>query len=176
MRSVAVLLAALAACEAAAPAIARDDDGVGGPLDAGARDARPPSGPPPEMECEPKLLPSAPVPADYAGRKNPLSSTSAELAAGSARYAQRCAICHGARGRGDGKGGPYFPPSADFSAKLRPDDYLFWRISEGGYVDPFCTAMPAFRGSFTERERWELVAHIHELAVGDAGTDGGDGG
>lgn len=156
------------ACDAGEPGAATDP--AAPPLDASSfRDARPSSGPPPE-ECEPKTIPDAPIPAAFAGRKSPLETTPEVLAAGKARFLDRCAICHGAGGKGDGRGGPFEPPSADLTAALRSEDYLFWRIAEGGFTDPFCTAMPAFAKSYSERQRWELVAHLRFLA---GASDGG---
>ena len=121
----------------------------------------------------PKTIPDAPIPAAYAGRTSPLVTTPAILAAGKARFLDRCAICHGSGGKGDGRGGPFEPPSANLTAEIRSESYLFWRIAEGGYTAPFCTAMPAFAGSFSERQRWELVAHLRDLAgANDAGVAG----
>ena len=127
-------------------------------------------------ECEPNVAPDAPVPAPYGGRRNPLSPTPAILSAGKTRFDGRCALCHGSEGHGDGREGPFVPPAADLTAKVRPADYLFWRISEGGNVDPFCTAMPAFGTLYSEQARWELVAYVGDLArAGDASTaDAGD--
>lgn len=167
-----VALATAAACESGEPGGAPEP---GAPIpDGGTRDARPNSGPPPE-ECEPKTVASAPIPEAYVGRTSPLVTTPAVLEAGKARFLDRCAICHGAGGKGDGKGGPYVPPSADLTARLRAEDYLFWRIAEGGYLEPFCSAMPGFAKSYSERQRWELVAHLRDLAgasaAGDAAAD-----
>lgn len=148
------------------------DAGVSG---ASRRDAAVDKGPPPDPECVPKLVVDAPVPAPYAGRRSPLDVNADVLAAGNRLFVNRCAICHGSEGRGDGRGGPYVPPAADLTAKLRDEDYLFWRISEGGYDAPFCTAMPAFVNSYSERQRWELVALVRDFAgVGDAGADASD--
>ena len=134
-------------------------------------DARRDNGPPAD-ECNPKPIADVPVPAGFAGRQSPIDVTPEALAAAKKRFVDRCAICHGAGGRGDGKGGPFDPPTADLTVRLRSEDYLFWRIAEGGYDEPFCSAMPAFAKSYTERERWELVAYLRELAgARDASTD-----
>lgn len=163
--------AASEACDGGTPGAA-EDTGIPPPDGGGFRDARPSSGPPPD-ECEPRTIPDAPIPAAYAGRRSPLVTTPAILEAGKARFLDRCAICHGAGGKGDGRGGPFEPPSADLTAALRSEDYLFWRIAEGGFTDPFCTAMPAFAKSYSERQRWELVAHLRDLAgASDAGVAG----
>lgn len=130
-----------------------------------------------DTECAASAAPAARVPAPYAGLRSPLSPTANVLLAGRTRFSQRCALCHGDSGRGDGREGPFVPPAADLTATLRGEDYVFWRISEGGNVDPFCTAMPAFGRLYTEQARWELVAHVRDLAgAGDAGvSDAGAG-
>ena len=41
---------------------------------------------------------------------------------------------------------------------------LFWRVSEGGAVQPFKamqSAMPAFKTSLSTDKRWDLVAYVH---------------
>ena len=177
-------MALLVACAASAvsavsTACGTDDPGAVSEGDASLPDASAPdtqryNGEPAD-ECQPKDITDVPVPATYAGKKSPLTVTPAVLMAGKARFLDRCAICHGSGGKGDGRGGPFVPPSADLTAQVRPDDYLFWRISEGGYAEPFCTAMPAFAKSFSESQRWELVAHMRELAgASDAGAADAD--
>lgn len=168
-----VALLAAASCQTRTSSLESDADaGISG---GSRRDGAVDKGPPPDPECVPMLVVDAPVPAPYAGRQSPLDVTADVLAAGKKLFVNRCAICHGSEGRGDGKGGPYVPPAADLTATIRGEDYLFWRISEGGYSPPFCTAMPAFVNSFSERERWELVALVRDFAgVGDAGADASD--
>lgn len=115
-------------------------------------------------------------PADYRTRQSPLTVTSDVIEAGGEWYTNRCALCHGAEGRGDGKEGPFDPTPADLTARRRSDAYLFWRISEGGGSPPFCSAMPAFEGLYTETQRWQLVAFIQETFAPklDAGIDAAD--
>lgn len=112
-------------------------------------------------------------PTEYRDRKSPLVVTDDVISAGGARFADRCALCHGDEGRGDGREGPFDPMPADFTKRRRSDAYLFWRISEGGDLAPFCSAMPAFRDLYTESQRWGLVAFIQATFAPptDAGTD-----
>lgn len=115
-------------------------------------------------------------PPDYRSRQNPLTVTSDVIEAGADRFANRCALCHGAQGRGDGKEGPFDPSPANFTLRRRSDAYLFWRISEGGGSPPFCSAMPAFEPLYTETQRWQLVAFIQETFAPklDGGSDASD--
>jgi Cu/Ag efflux protein CusF len=44
------------------------------------------------------------------------------------------------------------------------DAYLFWRVSEGGQVEPFKSMqsmMPAFKTVLTEDQRWDVLAYVH---------------
>jgi hypothetical protein len=52
------------------------------------------------------------------------------------------------------------------------DDYLFWRITEGGI--PFETAMPAW-GALDETTRWDLVNYLKDLGQGSVAPGQGRG-
>ena len=54
------------------------------------------------------------------------------------------------------------PPPAPLahSSQTVGDDYLFWRISEGGV--PFSTSMPPWK-VLDEQARWDLVNYIRAL-------------
>lgn len=86
-------------------------------------------------------------------------------------YQQNCASCHGDSGKGDGPAGTALThPPADLtnhfhSAPGQGDSYLFWRISEGGMVEPFRSqnsAMPPFKSMLSEQQRWDVLAYIHQ--------------
>ena len=103
------------------------------------------------------------IPAPYAGRTNPLTPTRETLAAGKALFADNCASCHGASGRGDGEAGKELnPPPADITRvlgrRLDRDDFFFWTISEGG--EKLKTDMPAFKEVLSEKERWQIVTWL----------------
>jgi mono/diheme cytochrome c family protein len=108
------------------------------------------------------------VPDDFAGLANPLHGDEAAIAAGAALYAEQCAVCHGDQGLGDGSaagvGAEPVSPLA-WSDLLLGDDYLFWRITEGG--GEFGSSMPAYP-YFTEQQRWGLVAYISSLGTQSA--------
>jgi Cu/Ag efflux protein CusF len=79
-------------------------------------------------------------------------------------------VCHGTDGKGTGPAakGLEHPP-ADLSNHFHRapgdgDAYLFWRVSEGGQVEPFKSmksAMPAFKTVLTEDQRWDVLAYVH---------------
>lgn len=123
--------------------------------------------------------PAAPaVPADYAGRQPPSANFLAEpaaLAAGQKLYHANCATCHGDAGRGDGPAGHARDlKPADLTDPRgvagRPLDYWFWRVSEGGTVEPFHSrgsVMPAWKYQLTEAERWQAIAYVLSLSAGE---------
>jgi len=94
------------------------------------------------------------------------------IAKGKEIYATRCALCHGEKG--DGKG-----PAA-VNLPLKPPDltdqemvaemagaYWFWRVSEGGLVEPFRSkgsAMPAWKGELSREDRWAVIAYAHTFS------------
>ena len=60
-------------------------------------------------------------------------------------YRERCESCHGEGGNGEGPLAKSLDPKPGslIHGELR-DPYLFWRISEGGMMDPFNSVMPAW--------------------------------
>ena len=104
------------------------------------------------------------VPDEYADLTNPHSGEAA-VTAGGELYASNCAACHGEGLAGDGAGSAGLDPApgdladADFLA-AHGDDYLYWRITEGGAMEPFESSMPGYGGSLTDEERWQIVAFI----------------
>ena len=102
----------------------------------------------------------APVPAEYAGKKNPLGLDSAGEGAGV--FKTNCEICHGSQGHGDGLAGGSLDPKPKNLAVLQDaagDDYLFWRISEGHPG----TAMVAWKAILSEEQRWQVISFIRTL-------------
>ncbi len=130
-----------------------------------------------EAETQPMMGPGsgmmarhhAAVPAEYSGLKNPVAADDDSLARGAEIYANQCATCHGDEGLGDGPGGASLdPPPAPLAhtGRMLADDYLFWRISEGGAMAPFNSAMPAWKASLEETERWDLINYLRVMSGG----------
>lgn len=116
-------------------------------------------GAPAETEPEP--------PAEYAGKTNPFANQADAATAGGALYAERCASCHGATGAGDGPAAAALDPKpADLATVVgdQADDFLFWRIMDGGAMEPFNSSMPAQKGILTDDQVWQLVTYIRTLA------------
>jgi mono/diheme cytochrome c family protein len=93
---------------------------------------------------------------------------------GRALYAMNCRACHGDSAGGDG-------PMAD-GLKLRPinftdngtieiivEGYTFWRVTNGGpglppEGTPWDSAMPEWKLSLTEEQRWNIILGEYDLA------------
>ena len=104
--------------------------------------------------------PLATVPAEYAGKTNPLGIDAAT--AGADVFKTNCVTCHGDNGEGDGIASQSLDPKPanliDLSKQVG-DDYLFWRVSEGKPG----TSMVAWKGILTEEQVWQVVIFIRTL-------------
>jgi mono/diheme cytochrome c family protein len=118
----------------------------------------------------------AQIPEEYAGLTNPIQADEASLERGAALYITNCASCHGDGGMGDDPvGSSLNPPPSPIAhtSQMMADDYLFWRISEGG--SEFSTTMPAWK-SLDEQARWDMINYIRALGAGTAKIAGRMGG
>jgi putative copper resistance protein D len=90
------------------------------------------------------------------------------IASGAALYAERCALCHGLRGAGDGPTGWGLPrPPADLRAAHTAQHTagdLFWWLTNGIPA----AGMPGFGSQLTEEQRWDLINFLRALAAGYA--------
>ena len=100
-----------------------------------------------------------------AGTRDTEPVTERTIATGRALFRERCVACHGERGRGDGPASPgLVPPPADLVLHVpqHSDGELFYMVSRGMPG----SAMPAWRETLGERERWEIVHYLRVLAAG----------
>lgn len=118
-----------------------------------------------------------PAPLEYADAHVPpgVWTDPAMIARGKEIYTARCAICHGDEGDGKGPAGAALPlKPSDFRdkagvAEMR-DNYWFWRVSEGGQVEPFKgkgSAMPPWKGELSVQDRWAVMAYQHTFSGHD---------
>lgn len=105
----------------------------------------------------------------YAGLENPVPADEASLEQGAELYALYCVVCHGDGGMGDGPGAAGLdppPPAIAHTSQMLGDDFLFWRLSEGGAMAPFNSAMPAWKGVLDEKARWDVINYVRALGSG----------
>jgi mono/diheme cytochrome c family protein len=109
-------------------------------------------------------------PPEYVSARSTRWDDPAAARRGEALFQTHCMVCHGADGRGQGPGAaglPHAPADLTHHFHYSPGDgdaYLFWRVSEGGQVEPFRSmqsVMPAFKTVLTEDERWDVLAYVH---------------
>lgn len=114
------------------------------------------------------------VPAAYASVKAPphIWTDKALLTRGAVIHAAKCASCHGKDGEGDGPDATWLGlRHASFRdramvAKMS-DAYWFWRVSEGGAVEPYRSkgsGMPAYKNELSVEDRWAVIAYQHSLS------------
>jgi mono/diheme cytochrome c family protein len=110
------------------------------------------------------------VPAEAKLVQNPLKPSDVDLSGARKLYLDKCAECHGDRGKGDGSQARMYDPSpSDFTDAAHmnniTDGELFYKISEGH------RPMPAFKKRLTEEQRWQLVLFLHWLAQASSSPD-----
>ena len=122
---------------------------------------------------------SAPIPAEYKGVTNPVTADADSLARGETQYKTLCATCHGDGGMGDGPAGTALnpaPAAIAHTSQMMGDDYLFWRISEGGAFDPFNSSMISWKPVLSEDQRWDVINYVRALGTGQMQPGMGMGG
>jgi mono/diheme cytochrome c family protein len=111
-------------------------------------------------------------PADFADLTNPVTADHEAIEAGEVTYNNLCASCHGNTGEGDGPASTALDPkpaalSDGMMMNGLSDGYLFWRVSKGGAMEPFNSAMPAWEGALTEEQRWQVISYVRTFAGGE---------
>jgi mono/diheme cytochrome c family protein len=105
-------------------------------------------------------------PANYASKTNSLAGNADAIAKGKEQYTALCVACHGEKGLGDGPAGTALnpkPANLQLAAKEASDAYLFWRISEGGAMDPFKSSMPAHKDTMKDDQIWQGISYLKTL-------------
>ena len=98
-------------------------------------------------------------PEEYSGRVNPLGDEPEAIEQGEILYRANCSSCHGITGEGDGPAsGGLDPPPQNLAVRQSnlSDAYLFWRIAEGGLMEPFNSMMPGWKGLMSEEKIWQV--------------------
>ncbi len=95
---------------------------------------------------------------------NPVPADEVSLQRGEILYQLHCAVCHGQAGQGEGAVVEFWQEGARRPVDLTearfaeyPDSILYRTISQGVGV------MPPLRENLTERQRWDVINHVHSL-------------
>ncbi|MCC6877251.1 MAG: cytochrome c [Sandaracinaceae bacterium] len=91
---------------------------------------------------------------------NPFEPTEEVLARGRFAFETWCAVCHGARGNGDGPVVPPFPPPPNLSSDRTrglPDGHIYHIITRGQGL------MPSYSTQVREDDRWKIIHYIRQL-------------
>ncbi|NHZ71786.1 MAG: c-type cytochrome [Aquificales bacterium] len=109
------------------------------------------------------------IPEEYAGFTNPISADEASIERGGEIYTAQCASCHGDGGVGDGPAGVNLDPAPAniaHTSQMLGDDYMYWRISEGGAMAPFNSTMISWKSILEEDDRWDVINYVQALGSG----------
>jgi len=110
------------------------------------------------------------IPNIYVGKVSPIENDDQSIERGQAIYQIQCESCHGEFGLGDGVAGMNLDPvpaPVGRTSLMLSDEYLFWRITEGGVT--FGTAMPSYESILDDNERWDVINYLRYLGI-TAGT------
>ena len=105
-------------------------------------------------------------PAEYSSLQNPFAGKAEAEKTGSDIFRIHCLMCHGENGSGDGPAALSLNPKPESFAANQDklsDAYLFWRISEGGLITPFSSAMPSWKSILREEEIWDVISYLRTL-------------
>jgi mono/diheme cytochrome c family protein len=106
------------------------------------------------------------VPDQYVNQTNPLNGKADAIAAGKVVFETNCASCHGESGKGDGPAGAALNPKpADLSepAANDTDGQFLWHVSEGSAAGEPGSAMPAWKGTLSQDQIWQVIAYIRTM-------------
>lgn len=101
------------------------------------------------------------APAEFANMKSPLKVTPDIIKRGKYLYTNRCAICHGDEGKGNGGfNKPEYKQSTNLTSTVvqaNSDGELFYKVTN------FRDRHPASRMLYSDEERWMIVAFLRTL-------------
>jgi mono/diheme cytochrome c family protein len=106
------------------------------------------------------------IPEEYADLVNPLTDEKTAVSEGRILFESNCASCHGVNGGGDGPAAAGLEPPPQNLSQIQADlsdAYLFWRVSDGGLMEPFNSVMPAWRGILSEDHIWQIILFLRTL-------------
>ena len=110
------------------------------------------------------------APEEFTSLENPFAEDHEAIEQGNELFQAYCAACHGPEGQGDGVAAETLDPKpATLADGVMMDElndgYLYWRVSLGGQMEPFNSAMPAWEAALSEEQRWQIISFVRTLAV-----------
>ncbi|VBB13743.1 c-type cytochrome [Burkholderia stabilis] len=103
-------------------------------------------------------------------QRDPAAFSVSNVMRGAHLYAQHCAACHGADGRGEGPLAAtlaHWPPT--FAGALlarRLDGELFWRVRHGTRDERGMATMSGFASTLGPQDTWAVLDYLKALAAG----------
>ncbi|RQS23268.1 cytochrome c [Burkholderia sp. Bp8998] len=103
-------------------------------------------------------------------QRSPDAFSVANVMRGAHLYAQHCAACHGADGRGEGPLAAtlaHWPPT--FAGALlarRLDGELYWRVRHGTHDARGTASMPGFAATLGPADTWAVLDYLKALSAG----------
>ena len=105
-------------------------------------------------------------PAEYSSLENSLAGNPDAESSGRDIFRIHCVMCHGENGAGDGPAAMSLNPKPESFATNQDqfsDAYLYWRISEGGLIKPFSSAMPSWKSILSVEEIWQVISYLRTM-------------
>jgi mono/diheme cytochrome c family protein len=103
------------------------------------------------------------VPESARQLKNPISPAAADLDTIRPIFRDKCSVCHGFTGRGDGHDASLYDPKPTDFADARhmngvTDGELFFKLTEGR------KPMPSFKKRLSDEQRWRMILLIRTFS------------
>src|SRR5271156_4286215 len=110
------------------------------------------------------------VPEEAKRVKNPVPPSDQAVKSIRPLYLDKCAVCHGDSGKGDGHDASlYNPTPSNFTDPKQmhglTDGELFYKMTEGH------KPMPSFKKRLTEEQRWQMVLQLRSFAAPPGNLD-----
>lgn len=116
---------------------------------------------PPVEVVDGKIKQQWEAPAEFKGKVNPLKITPEIVKQGKALYSNRCDICHGAQGKGNGGyNSKEYKQATNLTSTMvqaNTDGELFYKVSNARDRHPSSKIL------YTDEERWMIVAFLRTL-------------
>jgi len=110
-------------------------------------------------------IPTPAVPFTARFAQNPTPDTPETIDAGRTAFQANCAICHGPRGLGDGPQAFLLQPRP-VNLQLHVPQHAQGEIEYWITNGVAGTGMPAWKGTLSDTQRWEIVRYLQALASG----------